>query len=257
MNSPKNLLHARSLASALILSGVLQVAAGSSLLAQQSLADVCLIYTTRTTYKFSGYYSGSYTATGMVVVGPEFTETVDANQPGGSRPTIPVKKREVLGFALWNDSKDTKKKYYSPSSQSAQLVTGSIDLAKAGKVPSVSIVFTDEPRGYLNDKDVTVGKALWQAPYTGVAPGWLANTLSTTSKSYDVNPNYDYDTNTGIYNFVGQTASGPLACYIATETTTYAYDKNSSELLKSYSNFADACVAVENRLNQLGYVKVE
>lgn len=251
MKSHRTICQVYSPVLALVLLVAVHVAATSSLSAQSvPLEDTCLIYTTRSTSIATGYSSYSSSYTGLAVVGPEYTETVQGYGSDGQAEDVDVKKRNVLGYSLFTSS---GKKYYSASPQAEDRIVGAINLAKAGSSkPSISIVLTfgGSASNYLSDND-TIGKASWKSPYPGVAPNWLATSLSTSYKFYDINPDRWENPNAPI-NYIGQSEPPYLPCSINSGKTTFALDAKRSQRVKGMT-FEEACAALEESLEALGY----
>jgi hypothetical protein len=237
---------------AFVLLVAIHVAATSSLSAQAvPLADTCLIYTTRSTSKGTGYQSYSSSYPGIVVVGPEFTATVEGYAADGGVQNVDVIKRKIQDYSLSN-SRGIKSYSTSPTPQ--ERIAGVINLAKANSTkPSISLVFTfgDSASSSFSDSD-TFGKATWKSPYTGVAPGWLANSLSSAYKFYDVNPDRNYDDPDAPTNFLGQKKSLYLPCAVYSGKTTFALDARRSASVKGMT-FEEACAALEASLEASGY----
>jgi len=233
------------------------LAAPSELCAQAPFGSACLVYTSRTTSKSAGYGSESYTSTGMTVVGEEFVEDVEGYAGNGGPVTVEVKKRKIREYMFSTDSADKKKKYFSEGFSDARTV-GAINLAKGGNTakPSVSVALTygDFASTSLNDGDA-IGKASLKSPYEGVSPGWLATSLVSSYKFYDVNPDRSYENPDAPYNYVGQTQSQYLPCTVISGKTTYALEPKRTESVKG-KNFEDACAAVEAWLISSGYEKI-
>ena len=231
--------------------------APSSLWAQAPFGSACLVYNSRTTSKSTGYSSESYTSTGMAVVGEEFTAQVEGYAGDGSPAQVEVKKRMVREYYFSTDSADKKKKYFFEGSTYDRIV-GAINMAKGGNTtkPSVSVALTfgDYANTSLNE-GIAIGKASWKSPYDGIAPGWLAASLSSSYKFYDVNPDRNYEDPTAPYNYVGQAQSPYLPCTMTAGKTTYALDSKRTESVKE-KNFEDACAAVEAWLISSGYEKI-
>jgi len=219
--------------------------------------DACLVYTARSTSKSSGYQSSSYGSAGMAVVGPEFVEEVEGYAGSGSPMMVPVKKRMVQNYYFFTDSID-KKKMFSASMLESR-IAGTINLAKDGSTskPSVSVALTygDFATTSLSDTDV-IGRASLKSPYAGGSPGWVATSLVTSYKSYDVNPDRDWENPDAPYKFVGQDGVEYVPCVIYSGKTTYALDAKLSEKTKGQS-FEQACATVEASLEASGYEKVE
>lgn len=244
-------VYSRVLAFVLLIA--IHVAATSSLSAQAvvPLADTCLIYTTRSTSKGTGYQSYSSSYPGIVVVGPEFTATVEGYAANGDVQNVDVIKRKIKDYTLSNSRGN---KSYSASPTPQERVAGAINLAKASSTkPSISLVLTsgDFASSSFSDSD-TFGKATWKSPYTGVAPGWLANSLSSTYKFYDVNPDRNYDDPDAPTNFLGQKEPPYLPCAVYSGKTTFALDAKRSASVKGMT-FAQACASLEASLEASGY----
>jgi len=222
----------------------------------QTFEERCLVYTSRSTDKSTGYWTGASSSSALLVVGPQFLDDVAASFPPSEEPqTVSVRKRSVVNYFIYPDPYDKKKRYYIPTEIEDRTVAA-INLAKDGSTikPSVSLaIFADG--GYatpqLND-NAAIGKALWKSPYPGAPAGWLASSLSSTYKTYDVNPAYNYD-NPGDtpFNYAGQAADEYLPCTVYSGSTTYTLNSTVSKLTEGKS-LDDACATVEAWLQSQG-----
>ena len=213
----------------------------------------CLVYNSRSTTTSSGYLSGAYNGTGILVIGPAFADTV-ANGPNGE-VSVEVTKRNIRDHSLYTNSQTKKKYYYTYGSTygSEARIVGAFNTAKKGSAnPSISVAVA---YGYLtsllSDTDV-IGKATWRSPYKGADPMWLPASMTSSFKQYDLNPDRDWNNPQAAYNYFGQTTSGALPCTIISGKTTYTHNSKLSEMVKGMS-FEDACTAVVNWLKSSGY----
>jgi len=148
-------------------------------------------------------------------------------------------------------------KYYLPEVQEDRIV-GAFNFAKAGSSkPSISLALTEPfyARSSLETRD-TIGKASWRSPYTGVAPGWLATSLSSSIVFYDLNPDRDGEDSNAPSNYLGQLEPEYLPCLLVSGKTTYTLDSRRSQSVKDL-DFDQACEAVEAALDAAGFERME
>jgi len=219
----------------------------------------CLVYSSRSTSSTTGYTSQGSAGTGIMVVGPQFTEETEVYTDSGAIDA-PVTKREVQEYFISGSktqkfySKVQTSDYYGPN---AARVVGFFNMAPKNSVKP-SLFFAVMPFDYtsstLNDNDGSIiGRATEQSPYAGAPKILMATTMQSSYRSYDLNANSVWD---GIGDpperkSLGQDGTTRIASLISGRTT-YTHNSKLSELVKN-KNFADACTAIEKWFQDNGY----
>lgn len=229
----------------------------------------CLVYSLRTAGTYTGYYSGSSTSTGLVVVGPqeeEDTQILPNMIPGdmGSNTdptTIKVRKVRVQPYYTYNSG--AEKFYYK--SQEEKRAVGLINFAKEGSSKARFLLALTYDDGYadttISDSSEflpsVIGNATLRSPYKkSGTPIYMANTLASSSRFYDLNADRQYDNETGEMisedKYLGQVlaAGEEIKALLISDKTTYSFHQELTERVKASTNLEEACEEVEQWLSE-------
>lgn len=218
-----------------------------------------LVYSSRSSSFTTGYTKASSGGTGIMVLGPQFTEETEIWTNDG-QAGAEVTKREVQEY--FTSVSKTRKSYFKMETSdqngpNAKRVVGFFNMAaKTSTKPS--LFFAMMPFDYtstsLSDIDGTIiGKATQQSPYAGAPKILMATSMQSSYRSYNLNADIEWH-GEGVQpeqKNLGQNGTTRIASLISGKTT-YSHNSALSELVKN-KNFTEACAAIEKWLEDNGY----
>jgi len=215
----------------------------------------CLVYNSRSVSTYKGYFSSSYTSTGLVVVGPQTVEEVDAID--GESPTkVNVSKVTIQPYWLFISG---SQKFYGKSEPTTGVV-GLIDRAGRTSTKPSRLLVVSPDNGYAlsTASDISefggpsiIGAAALRAPYKGGAPIFMATALSSSYRFYDLNADRQFAGDTGLpitpNKYLGQ-EDQEIRAVLVSNKTTYAFNQTLTELVKTSTTLEQACLAIDDWL---------
>lgn len=222
----------------------------------------CLVYNSRSTTSTTGYSSSASGGTGIMVLGPQFTEATEVWTDSG-QASVQVTKREVQEYYI--SGSKTQKSYSKvvtsdESGPNSKRVVGFFNMAPKNSLKP-SLFFVMMPWDYtvrtLSENESIIGKASEQSPYPGAPKILMAAAMQSSGRFYDLNADSPWD-GQGTppeHKNLGQDGTTRRAALISGKTT-YSHNPQLSGLVKN-KNFYEACAAIEKWLQDNGYVDLD
>lgn len=223
----------------------------------------CLVYNSRSSSSTTGYSSSASGGTGIMVLGPQFTEATE-QWTDSEQGSVQATKREVQEYYI--SGSKTQKSYSKvvtsdESGPNNKRVVGFFNIAPKNS-PKQSLFFAVMPWDYTvptfseNERSI-IGKASEQSPYPGAPKILMATAMQSSSRFYDLNADYVWDGNgtPPKQKNLGQDGTTRRAALIS-DKTTYSHNPQLSGLVKN-KNFYEACAAIEKWLQDNGYVDLD
>ena len=223
-------------------------------------SNVCLVYNTSSSSSATGYSPYSYSGKGLVILGPQ-TAASYTNEYGNSPVVVEnLIKRTIQPYNLYKSGKTNM--FYKQTigeggygGDSGERFFGLVNMARSNSTkPShfVAVSGTDyNPPQSLYDYD-PFGSASLMKPWTKPnstpnLPIWIARTLVTSYKFYDLNADRQFDefgSPVGEAKYLGEGNEARRAV-LNSGRTTYSFSQSLTDLVRSNTTLEAAAATVE------------